>query len=126
MNRRTTAIFGGRRAGYQRALSYLLLLLVTYAVTVEMAQSHGPVASRRATVAATPGGVVESQSSDTSRSHNAQCPMCQFQAQLCSSLVHPPLLALTLSIQNAFVSTQTDVHLSTAAVPTSDRAPPRG
>ena len=125
MSRKTTSALGRRRAHYQSALGNLLLLLITYGVTVEVAQSHGLVAMNRTNVAALldAGGP---PSSDTGRSHHKECPLCQFQQQLFSSLVRPPLLVLTPSVQIAFVYTQTDIHLFTATLPTSDRAPPLG
>ena len=124
MTRRTTSIFSGRRAAYQRALGCLLLLLITYGVTVEVAQSHVP-AAKRPYVAAS-GDTVAPQSSEKGRSHRPECPLCQFQAQLFCSLVHALVLVFTPSIRIAFVSTQTHLHLSTATIPTSDRAPPLG
>jgi Protein of unknown function (DUF2946) len=106
-------------------LSYFLLLLITYGVTVEVAQNHAPVSRNHPNVAAF-GDAGAPQSSDKGRSHQAECPMCQFQQQLFSSLVYVPLLVLTPSIRLAFVSTPPGIHLSTAAIPTSGRAPPRG
>jgi hypothetical protein len=125
MNRRTKSTFGRRHPKYRRALGYLLLVLITYGVTVEAAQSHGLVRTNRAN-AADSGDAGGPQSSNKGRSHNRECSMCQFQQQLSSGLVHTPLMVLTPSIQIAFLSTQTVIHLSTATIATSDRAPPRG
>ena len=127
MARRTTSPVSRRGAKYQRALGSLLLLLITYGVTVEVAQSHGSpgrVAMNRPNVAAF--GDAGGPQSPKGRSHQRECPICQFQQQLFSSLVHAPLLVLMPSIRIAFASTHADIHLSTATVPTSDRAPPLG
>lgn len=126
MFRRTTSIFSGRRPVYRRALGYLLLLLITYGVTVEVAQSHNPAAINRPQVAASGDKVAAPQSRDNGRSHSPECPLCQFQAQLFGSLVHAPGLLFTASIQIAFVGTETQLHLSNATIPTSGRAPPFG
>ena len=122
---KTTLIFPGQRLTSQRGLACLLLLLITYGVTFEVAQSHSLVGRNSLHVAAL-GNTVAPQSSDKRSSHSKECPLCQFQAQLFSSLVHAPVLLCTPSIRVAFVSTQTHVHLSTTTIPTSDRAPPLG
>jgi hypothetical protein len=103
----------------------LLLLLITYGVTVEVAQNHGFTSRNRPNLTSS-CDTGDQQSSDKGRSHDTECPICQFQQQLFSSLVYAPHLVLTPSIRIAFVSRQTDIHLSTATVPTSDRAPPLG
>lgn len=120
---KTTLIFPGQRLTSQRGLACLLLLLITYGVTFEVAQSHSLVARNRSLVVAL-GDTVAPQSSDKGSSHNKECPLCQFQAQLFSSLVHAPALVFTSSIQVALVDTQTQIHPSNATIPTSDRAPP--
>jgi hypothetical protein len=122
MANRTTSAVGQRRV-YRTALGYLLLFLITYGVTVEAAQSHGLVPNDRPNVAAISDGGT-SQSSSKGRSHQTECPMCQFQQQLFNGVVHAPPLLVTPAIQIAFFPTLTNILSATSSIPNSGRAPP--
>jgi len=119
----TTLAVSCRRANYRRALGYLLLLVITYGVTVEAAHSHGRVSPDRPGVAAISdaGGAHPSQ---TGHSHHTECSMCQFQQQLFNGIVHAPLFARTPLVEIAFVVTLTVFYPSTSTTPRSGRAPP--
>jgi hypothetical protein len=125
MARRPTSILGRRYPACRLALGHLLLLLISYGVTVEVTQSHGFFVSASREHAVQTGDAGNPQSSKGPRSHQTECSMCQFQQHLSSSLICTPSLLLSSPIRFEFVSAQTELHPSTATIPTSDRAPPQ-
>jgi hypothetical protein len=101
----------------------LLLLLIVYGATADVAHSHGPASPNLAGAAniIDAGG---SQSSDVGDSRHRECSMCQFQQQLFGGLVHAPSFARMPLTETAFVSTLTVLYFSTSTTPRSGRAPP--
>jgi hypothetical protein len=112
-----------RCAKPRRVLGYVLLVLIAYGATVEVAHSHGRAALNRPEVTAISdaGG---SQSSDNGHSRDRECSMCQFQQQLFGGLVHAPLFSRSPLAEIAFVSTLTVSYPSTSTPPPSGRGPP--
>ena len=120
---RTTLALTFRRAKCRRALSYLLLLLISYGATVEAVHTHGAVAPDRTGVPSI-SDAGQSQSSDKDHFQHSECSMCEFQQQLFDGLVNAPLFERTPLAEIAFVSTLTLFHSSTSTTPRSGRAPP--
>ena len=117
-----TILAVGRRRARRRALSYLLLLIVTYGATVEAAHSHGSATPNSSCFAAISDA--GDSRSNTDDSQNRECVVCQFQQQLFNGVVHEPLLILAPSTQTAFVSTPTVLYSSSLTARPSGRAPP--
>jgi len=109
----------------RRKLGYLLLILIAYSATVGVAHSHGRVVPQRSGVLALTGAG-NSHSSETSQSSHSECPICQYQQQLFSGLVHAPFLAGTPLTETASVSPSIVSYLSTSTIPSSGRGPPQG
>jgi hypothetical protein len=103
-------------------LGCVLLVLVAYGATVEVAHSHGSVApgGERVTAMSGAGGA----DSHKTGSHRGECTTCQFQQQLFNGLVQAPLVALNPETHAALVATLAVLHPSPSTTPTSDRAPP--
>lgn len=108
----------------RRLVGCVLLVLVAYGATVEVAHSHGLVAPDRGCNTAMSDG--RGGNAPSGHSHHGDCTTCQFQQQLFNGIVQTPLLALKPSSETALVVTLTVFHPSTSATPTSDRAPPFG
>jgi hypothetical protein len=110
------------RGKRRRALSCLLLLLLTFGVTTEAVHSHGSVAPHHSGVAAISDG--GGSDSDTNDSHHRECVICQLQQQLFNDIVHAPLFIVAPSIDIEFVSTLTILYSSSPNTRPSGRAPP--
>lgn len=124
MASRTISAVSFRPTKCRKALGCLLLLIITYGVTVEAAHSHDTVAPDRPGIAAIrdAGG----SQSNTNHSQHRECVICQFQQQLFNSLVHAPLFTIVPSTQTAFVSSLTVPYPSSPTTRPSGRAPPLG
>ena|SRR5258708_420865 len=111
------------RATPRRRLGYVLLILIAYGATVDIAHSHGLV-SKDLPGAASLSDAGGLQSSNNGHSQRRECSTCQFQQQLFDGLVHAPLFARAQLTELAFVSTLAGFLPSTSATPQSGRAPP--
>jgi hypothetical protein len=105
-------------------VGWLLLLLITYGVTVEAVHSHGTIARGSSNVSA----VSDTKGSNPSEngSQHRECVICQFQQQLFNGVIHTPALTSVQSTQTAFVSTLKVQYLSITPIRPSGRAPPLG
>ena len=105
------------------ALACLLLLTIAYGAIVEAAHSHG-LPSSRASQATVVSNGTGSQSSSQGHANHSDCSLCQFQRQLFGGLAQVILIAVAPQ-QLSFLSKETVSYLSTSALPTFGRAPPR-
>ena len=110
---------------YRRAAGCLLLLLVTYNVTAELAHSHGRLLPTRSLVAASFGGASTGDApAKLASSGGGVCLLCQFQQQLAHGLLHTPPFAFRPQIPTIACASPLRRHLPAAKAPPRGRAPP--
>jgi hypothetical protein len=108
---------------YRPALTYVLLLMISYGALVGTVHSHGHVSRGHADVVAVRDGG-GSESLDESNSLHGECSMCQLQRQLFDGFVQATLFARISLTETAFFPTPTVAYASTLITPRSSRAPP--
>ena len=108
----------------RRAAGCLLLLLVTYNVTAELAHSHGRLVSTRSLITASLGGASPVDAPVKLASSGGVCLLCQFQQQLAHGLSHtPPFIFRPQNLTTACASPLRR-HLAAANASPRGRAPP--
>ena len=113
----------GRRAGGARALSYLLLLLITYGATVGVIHRHGyplPLTVTAGTSAKSVGAGQTGPPSSRLPSQPGDCSICQFQRQLNGGLLYTP------AFEPAPVSHPAPAHVAPASYLSATNTPRRG
>jgi hypothetical protein len=118
----------GRRAGGARALSYLLLLLITYGATVGVIHRHGSPGPLRVTAGTSDKSVSAGQTRTPSSrlpSQPGDCPICQFQRQLNGGLLYTPAFEPAPVSHPAPAHVASVSYLSTTSTPRRGRAPPQ-
>ena len=121
------SVLGGWRARGGRALSCLLLLLVTYGATLGVIHRHGLTGPLRVAAAST-GKSVEGQTGIPSSRppfNPGDCSICQFQRQLNGGLLYTPVFVLVPVSHPAPANTKPAFYLSATNTPRRGRAPPQ-
>jgi hypothetical protein len=129
MSKATASALIGRRARGARALSCLLLFLITYGATLGVIHRHGPsgppgVAAESAAKSVSGGGQTGTPSSGLPF-RPGDCSICQFQRQLNSGLLYTPVFVLAPESHPAPAHVAPASYLSAATTPRRGRAPPQ-
>jgi hypothetical protein len=128
MRKGAESVFDGRRAGGARALSYLLLFLITYGATLGVIHRHGPPKSLRVAAEVSTRSVGEGQTGPPTSGlpfRPGDCSICQFQRQLDGGLLYMPLFVLVAESHPAPTHVAPASYLSAASTPRRGRAPPQ-
>ena len=127
MRERTTrleqTLLRARPNRFRRGVACVLLLLVTYSVTVEFVHSHGQALPARTANATSIGDTSKGETTAKPFSSGV-CLLCQFQQQLAHALLHTsPFTFRPLSLTAAVVILP-NRYLSTTSATPRGRAPP--
>src|SRR4051812_7071010 len=120
MRKGPESILNGRRARSARALSCLLLLLITYGATLGVIHRHGPlgpltVAAEAHTKSA--GGGQTGPPTSGLPFRPGDCSICQFQRQLDGGLIYTPVFVLLPESHPAPAPVAPASYLSAATTP---------
>jgi hypothetical protein len=128
MRKGTESALIGRRARGARALSWLLLLLITYGATLGVIHRHGPSWSLGVATESTAKSVGEGQTDAPSSGlpfRPGDCSICQFQRQLDGGLLYTPVFVLVPESRPAPAYVAPAFYLSATNTPRRGRAPPQ-
>jgi hypothetical protein len=128
MRKGAESAFNGKRAGGARALSCLLLFLITYGATLGVIHRHGPLKSLRVAAETTANSVGEGQTGTPSSElplRPGDCSICQFQRQLDGGLLYTPVFVLVPVSHPAPAHVAPAFYLSATNTPRRGRAPPQ-
>ena len=128
MRKATASALIGRRARGARALSCLLLLLITYSATLGVIHRHGPPRQLRFAAESTAKSADAGQTGGPSSGlpfNPGDCSICQFQRQLNSGLLYTPVFVLVPVSHPAPAHVAPASYLSAATTPRRGRAPPQ-
>jgi hypothetical protein len=127
MSKATASALIGRQARGARALSCLLLLLITYSATLGVSHRHGlPRPLRFAAESAAKS--VEGQTGVPSSGlpfRPGDCSICQFQRQLDGGLLYTPVFVLAPESHPEPAHVAPASYLSATNTPRRGRAPPQ-
>jgi hypothetical protein len=117
----------GRRARGARALSYLLLFLITYGATLGVVHRHGTIGPLRAAAESAAKSVEGQTGAPSSRLpfHPGDCSICQFQRQLDGGLLYTPVFVAVPESHPAPAHVTPSSYLSATNTPRRGRAPPQ-
>jgi hypothetical protein len=118
----------GRRARGARALSCLLLFLITYGATLGVIHRHGPVAPLGIAADASAESVGRGQTGPPASGlpfRPGDCSICQFQRQLDGGLLYTPFFVLVPESHPAPAHVTPASYLSATSTPRRGRAPPQ-
>jgi hypothetical protein len=109
---------------HRRGVATLLLLLVTYSVTAEMAHRHGVPLPARVATGASFGSTQAADSTAKGSLAGDVCLLCQFQQQLAYGLVQVPQFTFRLLTRTVPVNVPHDNYLPFIKALPCGRAPP--
>jgi hypothetical protein len=118
----------GRRARGARALSWLLLFLVTYGATLGVIHRHGSLGPLRVGAEAASQSFVGGQTGPPSSRlpfNPGDCSICQFQRQLNCGLLYTPAFEPAPVSHPAPAHVAPVSYLSATNTPRRGRAPPQ-
>ena len=127
MRKGTDSVLNWRRARSARALSCLLLLLITYSATLGVIHRHGTIEPLRVAAEATAKSAEGQTGPPSSRLpfNPGDCSICQFQRQLDGGLLYTPVFVLLPESQPAPAHVAPASYLSATSTPRRGRAPPQ-
>lgn len=127
MRKGTESALIGRRAHGARALSCLLLFLITYGATLGVIHRHGLSVPYKVADEATAKSVEGQTGPPSSRIpfQPGDCSICQFQRQLNGGLLYTPAFEPAPVSNPAPVNVAPVSYLSAAGTPRRGRAPPQ-
>lgn len=105
-------------------MATLLLLLVTYSVTAEMAHRHGSLLPARVATGASFGNTQAADSTAKGTLSGDVCLLCQFQQQLAHGLVQVPRFTFRLLTRTAATTVTASYYLPIIKALPCGRAPP--
>jgi hypothetical protein len=128
MRKSAVSALNRRHARGARALSCLLLLLVTYGATLGVIHRHGPSGTIRFAAEVTAKSVVEGQTGAPSSQlplRPGDCSICQFQRQFNSGLLYTPVFMPAPELHSEQAHLAPASYLSAFSTPRCGRAPPK-
>jgi hypothetical protein len=128
MRKGAESVLSGQRAGGARALSCLLLFLITYGATLGVIHRHGLPKLLRVAAETTAKSVGEGQTGTPSSElplRPGDCSICQFQRQLNGGLLYTPVFVLVPVSHPAPAHVAPAFYLSATNTPRRGRAPPQ-
>lgn len=128
MKKGTESALSWRRARGTRALSCLLLFLITYGATLGVIHRHGPSGPLTVAAETTTKSVVKGQTGTPSSDlllRPGDCSICQFQRQLNGGLIYTPVFALAPEAHPVPAHIAPASYLSATNAPRRGRAPPQ-
>jgi hypothetical protein len=127
MSKATASALIGRRARGARALSCLLLFLITYGATLGVMHRHGPSGPLGVSAESSAESVGRGQTGTPSSGlpfRPGDCSICQFQRQLNSGLLYTPVFVLVPESRPEPAHVASPFYLSATNTPRRGRAPP--
>jgi hypothetical protein len=128
MRKSAETVLSGRRAGGARALSCLLLFLITYGATLGVIHRHGLPRPLRVAAEVSTKSVGEGRTGTPSSDlplRPGDCSICQFQRQLDGGLLYTPVFVLVPVSHPAPAHVAPAFYLSATNAPRRGRAPPQ-
>jgi hypothetical protein len=127
MRKGAESVLIGRRARGARALSWLLLFLITYSATLGVIHRHGLPRPLRFAAESNAKSVEGQTGVPSSRPpfNPDDCSICQFQRQLNGGLLYTPVFVLVPVAHPVPAHTKPAFYLSTTNTPRRGRAPPQ-
>lgn len=127
MRKGVESVLDWRRARGARALSCLLLLLITYGATVGVIHRHGLPGPFKAAAESAAKSVEGQTGPPSSRLpfNPGDCSICQFQRQLDGGLIYTPVFVLLPESHPAPAHVAPAFYLSATNTPRRGRAPPQ-
>jgi hypothetical protein len=128
MRKGVESTFIRQRARGARALSCLLLFLITYGATLGVIHRHGPLGSlgvSAESAAKSAGGGQTGTPSSGLPFRPGDCSICQFQRQLDGGLLYTPVFVQAPESHPAPAHVAPAFYLSATNTPRRGRAPPQ-
>jgi hypothetical protein len=127
MRKGAESVLDWRRARGARALSCLLLFLITYGATLGVIHRHGLTWPLRVAAESTDKSVEGQTGPPSSRLpfNPGDCSICQFQRQLNGGLIYTPVFVLVPVSHSAPAHVAPASYLSATNAPRRGRAPPQ-
>lgn len=127
MRKSAESVLNRQRARGARALSCLLLFLITYGATVGVIHRHGLPGPLRVAAESHTKSVEGQTGAPSSRLpfHPGDCSICQFQRQLNGGLIYTPVFMPAQESRPAPAQVAPVSYLSAATTPRRGRAPPQ-
>jgi hypothetical protein len=128
MRKDAESLLNRRGARGARALSWLLLFLITYGATLGIIHRHGPPRQLRVAAESTAKSADAGQTGGTSSGlpfNPGDCSICQFHRQLDGGLLYTPVFVSVPESHPEPAHVAPPFYLSATNTPRRGRAPPQ-